>query len=76
MICLDKSYELEKNLKAYYFIAILMELDRFQEAKNLFEKMIATYPNESFVNMYKADLLTSYGKYDEALELFDKAIEL
>ena len=55
---------------------ILLEDDKFEEALGFFEQALLLNQNDPELWNYKGVVLRSIGRYDEALECFNKSLEL
>jgi Flp pilus assembly protein TadD len=55
---------------------ILLEENKFEEALGFFDQALLLNQNDPELWNYKGVVLRSIGRYDEALECFNKSLEL
>jgi tetratricopeptide (TPR) repeat protein len=71
------AYELDPDdMETALFLAGMLEWERPDEAREIYERMVARYPDDAEPRIYRAKFLRQRGEYGPAVEDFDIAFEL
>src|SRR5205085_1073194 len=74
---LERAYELDKVQWIFAALSVVrLALERYDDLLNMLEQALAQQPNDAFALEVKGDVLRRLGRYDAAVEAFDRLLSV